>query len=412
MGVSEVLGGVISPGRLKDAVCSDAAPREKQYKLFDGDGLYLQVMPTGAKYWRLKYRLAGADKTYAIGVYPEITLSAAREQRDRARAWLREGKDPTLERRCVKARATTEQETTFKVAAEAWYAEVAPTWAPVHRATQRTRLDSDLLPYLGSFPMKDITPAELLGALQRIYDRGAYDVVGKCKTIFSQVFRHSSVTTGLVADPAGMLQGRLQRPTPVVHRKRIPAEDLPQLFSDLREMPAEPVTKLALYFTIVTAARTGEVRFATWAEIQKGKRGEIWRVPPERMKMKREHVVPLSPIAIEILNMANGLRTSSDAGALIFPGFTKHGALSENAFLALLSRAGYFGRQTTHGFRGSFSTWAHEEAEANPDVIELCLAHVQGGVRGHYNDAKYLPQRRELLTAWAEQCKAWGMTLP
>jgi integrase len=129
------------------------------------------------------------------------------------------------------------------------------------------------------------------------------------------------------------------------------------------------------------------------------------------MKMDREHVIPLSRQALHVLELVKPMHTSDDADALLFPGFTRHGSLSENALLALLSRAGYFGRQTAHGFRGAFSTWGNETAEANPDVIELCLAHVQGGVRGDYNDARYLPQRRALLQQWGDQCEAWGMKI-
>jgi integrase len=187
---------------------------------------------------------------------------------------------------------------------------------------------------------------------------------------------------------------------------------MPALFEALHKVPAEDITKLAMYWLIVTAARTEEMRFAMWSEIENWKGGRIWRISGERMKMEREHVVPISRQGEEILKLAAAMRTSEDDDALIFPGFTRHGALSENALLALLARAGFFGRQTSHGFRGSFSTWAHEVAEANPDVIELCLAHVQGDIRGVYNDAKYIPQRRALLQQWADQCMAWGMRLP
>ena len=183
---------------------------------------------------------------------------------------------------------------------------------------------------------------------------------------------------------------------------------MPELFKALQAVPAELNTKLAFYWLLLTAARTGEMRFARWGEV----RGEKWRIPAERMKMKLEHVVPLSDQSLAILTKAQPLRTGPEAEALLFPGFTRHGALSENALLALLARAGYFGRQTGHGFRASFSTWAHEVAEADPDVIEACLAHVKEGVRGVYNRATYLNKRAELLQAWADQCTAWGMRLP
>ena len=173
-------------------------------------------------------------------------------------------------------------------------------------------------------------------------------------------------------------------------------------------MPAENSTKLALYFLIATAARTIEMRMATWGEIE-GR--EFWRVPGERMKMRADHTVPLSQLALSILDKAKELRTHDGADALLFPGFTRAGPLSENALLALLARAGYFGRQTGHGFRAAFSTWANE-AGADPTVIELCLAHQQGGVRGIYNRGGYVAQRKKLLDAWGKHLLAQGLRLP
>src|SRR4029434_2292006 len=172
------------------------------------------------------------------------------------------------------------------------------------------------------------------------------------------------------------------------------------LFKAVAAVPSEVNTKLALYWLILTAARTVEMRFATWGEIEGGK---AWRVPATRMKMRREHLVPLSRQCQQILERAAELRTGPESSALLFPGFTRHGALSENAVLALLARAGFYGRQTGHGFRASFSTWAHEVAEADPDVIETCLAHRRGDVRAAYNRASYLSRRLELLQAWADQ---------
>ena len=183
---------------------------------------------------------------------------------------------------------------------------------------------------------------------------------------------------------------------------------MPALLKTIAAVPAELNTRLAFYWLLLTASRTGEMRFATWDEIEDGK---LWRVPAERMKMQRPHVVPLSRQAQAVLKRAQDIRTGPGGEALLFPGFTRHGALSENALLALLARAGYFGRQTGHGFRASFSTWAHEVHEADPDVIEACLAHVKEGVRGIYNRASYLSKRSVLLQAWADQCTAWGMRL-
>ena len=393
-----------------DDVYRKADPRGKPYKLADGDGMYLLVHPSGAKYWRLKYRHAGIERVYAMGVFPEVTLAEAREQRDRARAWLREGKDPTIERRVVKAAATAEQALTFRLMADEWFEQVSPGWAPQHRQAQRARLDSALLPYLGAVPLKDIKPAHVLETLRRIEARGAHEVAAKCRILISQVFRYAVITSRADADPAAMLKGALKAHPPVKHRATVAQDDMGKLFKALQDVPAEDITKLAMYWLILTAARTAEMRFATWKEIEASK--TLWRIPPDRMKMDREHIVPLSTQALEILDRAKPMRTTKAPDSLIFPGFTRHGALSENALLALLARAGYFGRQTSHGFRAAFSTWAHEVDEADPDVIEACLAHHRGDVRAVYNRASYLSRRRELLQRWADQCSAWGMKLP
>lgn len=393
--------------RLSGPQVKGARPKATPYKLSDGQGMYLLVQPHGARLWRMKYRHAGMERVYAIGVYPEVTLAKAREERDRARGWIREGKDPTVERKVSRALQGAHQADTFGAMAEEWFAKASPAWSDAHRSAQRARLDNELVKDLGDIPVKDLKPAKILETLRRIEARGAHETAGKCRIMVSQVFRYAVQTSRAESDPAALLSGALVRPAPT-HRATIPADEMPRLFEAVSKVPAERVTKISLYWTIITGARTAEMRFATWREIEGDK---LWRIPAARMKMRVDHLVPLSRQAQEILDLAKPLRASHEPGALIFPGFTRHGALSENALLALLARAGYFGRQTTHGFRASFSTWAHEVIEAEPDVVEACLAHVRGDVRGIYNRATYLSQRKELLQRWADQCTAWGMRI-
>ena len=392
---------------LTDSECKSYQPEERPYKKSDGRALYLMVTPTGSKLWRMKYRHAGKELTYSIGAYPAVSLSQARRDRDEAREWLRLGKDPTVQRRVVKAMAGAEQAITFRAVGLEWLKK--QRYTDGHRAAMLTLLNRDLFPHLGALPIAELekAPAVILDALRRLERRGILETTAKCRRIVSMIFRYAVQTGRATSDPAAMLAGALQSPD-TKHRATIPLDDMPELFKALQAVPAELNTKLAFYWLLLTAARTGEMRFARWGEV----RGEKWRIPAERMKMKLEHVVPLSDQSLAILTKAQPLRTGPEAEALLFPGFTRHGALSENALLALLARAGYFGRQTGHGFRASFSTWAHEVAEADPDVIEACLAHVKEGVRGVYNRATYLNKRAELLQAWADQCTAWGMRLP
>lgn len=402
-------GRVVGSGtsRLSDGRVRGAKAKDAPYKLSDGQGMYLLVQPHGARLWRLKYRHGGKERLYAIGAYPEISLSAARAERDRARAWLREGKDPTVERKSDRASVAAVQANTFAAIAEEWFAKAAVAWSEAHRSAQRVRLDSDLLPELGAIPIVDVKPAKLLEVLRAIGRRPAPETAAKCRIMVSQIFRYAVQTSRAESDPAALLAGALVRPPPT-HRATIALDEMPRMFEAIAAVPSEAVTKLALHWLILTVARTAEMRFAPWQEIEGGK---LWRIPAERMKMRADHLVPLSRQACEILELAKPMRNSRDGDALIFPGFTRAGPLSENALLALLARAGYFGRQTSHGFRASFSTWAHEVVEADPDVVEACLAHTRGDVRAIYNRATYLSRRRELLQRWADQCSAWGMKL-
>jgi integrase len=375
--------------------------------------MYLAVQPSGAKLWRLKCRREGRENLFAIGEYPAVSLADARVERDRARELIRAGKNPATERRVARARGNASQASTFSAIAEEWFKAAAAganrerrPWSPAHRSAQRTRLDEYLAKDLGELPLIEVKAPQLLEVLRKLEDRGALEVAAKCRVMASQIFRYAIATSRAEVDPADLLRGAIARPERK-HRATVAGQDLPRLFDALREVPAESVTKLALAWIILTVSRTSETRFAPWGEIEGGK---LWRIPSTRMKMRLDHLVPLSRQAQEILTAAAALRASKAGEALIFPGFTRHGALSENAFLALLARAGYFGRQTAHGFRAAFSTWAHEVAEADPDVIEACLAHTRGDIRGIYNRAQYLSRRRELLQRWADQCSAWGLS--
>ena len=405
MGAPGVRNGGIGVDRLTDAECRSARCTQGVRKLSDGRGMYLAIMPTGAKLWRLKYRHSGKERTYSIGAYDEVGLAEARRERERAREWLRQGKDPTVERRVGHATASVARSVTFRAIADEWLPK--QKYSLGHRAAQRVLLDRFLLPDLGKLPLKEITPALVLATLARLERRGVLETAAKCRRITSQIFRYAVQTSRATEDPARLLSGAIEAPR-VRHRATVPLSEMPSLLAQVAAVPSELNTKLAFYWLLLTVTRTVEMRFASWAEIE----GKRWRISAERMKMRKEHVVPLSRQALAVLQRARELRTGPEPGALLYPGFTRHGALSENALLALLARAGYFGRQTSHGFRASFSTWAHEEYEAAPDVIEACLAHVSGDVRATYNRSTYLSRRLELLQAWGEQLETWGMRMP
>jgi len=407
---SGIAGAGRGINRLTDAQCRAFKRDVKQYKRSDGLGLYLLVKPNGSKLWQWPYTHQGKGNVYSIGAFAEVSIAEARAERDKARKWLRAGLDPNIEKQAERARVATQQGDTFAKLAAEWLTKQSAEWSEGHADERRRMVDRDLLPSLGAMPISDLesSPATALATLQRIEARGAHEQASKARIVGSMICRYGIITGRMTRDPFEHLGAALKRP-PVEHRATVALGDMPALFEALAKVPAELNTKLALYWLILTASRTSEMRFATWGEIDADK---LWRIPASRMKMQRPHVVPLSTQAQTALERAREIRAAPGAEALLFPGFTRHGALSENALLALLARAGYFGRQTSHGFRASFSTWAHEVHEADPDVVEACLAHVSGDVRAVYNRATYLSKRRPLLQAWADQCEAWGMRLP
>ena len=380
-------------------------------ELRDGQSMYLVGLKRGAV-WRIDYRDAGNENTYTIGRYgtgaDEFTLAKARAERGKVRAWLDAGLNPNIEKRAERSRAVVKQGETFAKLAGEWLDKQSGEWSPGHAANRRRLLENDLLPALGPLPIADLTPADILPVLKRIEARGAHEIAAKARIVVSMICRHAVITGHRQDDPAQHLGDALKRP-PVVNRATVEAEEMPELFAALAKMPAELTTKLAFYFQIATAVRPGEVRFATWGEIDT--KAKLWRIPAERMKMRTAFVQPLSALALTILDRADALRQTRERGELIFPGFTRGGHLSEAAFTALLARAGFYGRQTAHGFRAAFASWAHKR-EFDPTAVELCLAHRPGGVAGVYNRAQYIAARLRILTAWAEQLEAWGLRLP
>ena len=399
--------------RLTDATIRDAEPRDKPYVLSDGASLYVEVKPNGSKLWKWDFRLPGAknDQPYSIGPWPHVSIDTARLDADEARAWVRQGLNPTTQRKIKRTTNAATQALDFASVAAEWEAGKKKVWSKRHANAQHRLLVRFLLPGLGALPIGDIQTPHVLATLQAIERRRAHELLSKSRVICSQIFRHAIATGRRASDPTLAPAGAFTR-RPVVNRPTVSDAEFPALFKALAEVPAELTTKLALYFQIATWVRPGEVRFAEWGEIDRAKK--LWRIAAARMKTRVPFVQPLSPLAMTILERAAELRQTHTPDELIFPGFTKSGHLSENAF-ALLTRAGHYGRQTAHGFRASFKTWAGEwEGEKEFDAVasELCLAHRQGGVAGAYDRGEYIPARRRILGHWADQCTAWGMRLP
>lgn len=383
---------------LKELEVRYASRRSKDYKLGDGGGLYLLVRPTGSRLWRMKYRFDGKEKLLSFGRYPEVTLAEARLRRAEAKLALARGEDPG-------PRAASPV-TCFEAAARAWHGNRASGLEPGHAARILSRLERDVFPSLGQRDLKDITAGDVLTMLRAVEARGALDVSRRLRQHVSQVYLFAIPQGWATHDPAAGL-ATLLRPKPRVrHMARVGAGELPALVRaidayDGDENPRRrAVTRDALLFTLLTWARTNETRHATWEEFEGLDRPDpVWRVPAERMKMGREHIVPLSRQAVALLD---SVRVYS-RGAYVFAGDKPALPISQNTMIYGCYRMGYRGRQTVHGFRGIASTWANEAECYRPDWIEMALAHAdRDDVRGAYNSALYLTPRRRMLQAWAD----------
>ncbi|MFH5924593.1 tyrosine-type recombinase/integrase [Roseomonas xinghualingensis] len=391
---------------LTDRQIKTATAREKLYRLADGGGLHLQVMPSGSKLWHYRYQLAGKEKTLSIGTYPDVTLAQAREARDDARRLVREGRDPSTEKRLRRVARVEASAITFEAVARAWHEQLKGTWAPRHAWDVLNSLEVDVFPDLGALPLRDITPPMVLTVLRQIEDRPAIETAHRVCQRISAVFIHAIASGQAETDPAAVVRKALKP----VKRGRQPAltkiDEVRQVLHDVDAQAAHPVTKLGLRFLALTAARPGEVAGARWEELEELDGQEpVWRIPKERMKgrdeKRREHVVPLTPAAVAVVRALEDLTGRSP---FLFPNNRHfHRPMSENALGYLLNRAGYHSRHVPHGWRAAFSSIMNERFPADRAIIDLMLAHVpKDKVEAAYNRALHMPRRRELAQAWAD----------
>jgi integrase len=388
---------------LTDTRVRNAKPQAKAYKLSDGCGMYLLVTPEGAHYWRLDYRFAGKRRTLAFGVYPTVTLSKARTRREGARVLLAQGIDPAATKKEAKRAAKLAAENTFEAIARKWIASHSKRLASRYRGLLLARLEADIFPQIGSRPIAEIGAPELLDALRKVEKRGALETAKRLRQTCGQVFRYA-IASGLAKyDPTAALRGALGSPGRPRGHKAMPLNEVATFLKALEIYDdGDASTRLALRFMVLTFARTTELRSARWSEFENLEENDpLWRIPGERTKMKREHIVPLSPQAVAILRELRAL-PGSEASPFLFPSPSREGYMSNNTMLYALYRMGYHGRATVHGFRAMAST-ALNEMGFRPDVIERQLAHQeQNAVRAAYNRAEYLLERRAMMKQWAD----------
>lgn len=379
---------------LTDNACKNAKPSDAARKMSDGGGLYLFVTPSGSKLWRMNYRFEGKQKTLSFGAYPAVGLKDARAHRDKAKSVLASGRDPAVQ---------TATEDSFEAVAREWHRSNETKWVPQHSARVLSRLVQDVFPEIGGTRVSEITPSHVLAVLRKVEGRGVRDTPRRLRQSISSVFRYA-VASGLTQlDPAASIHDALKARPKTKHRAALKPEELPEFFARLAKYAGNPVTAKAIYFTMLTMTRTAEVRFATWAEFQ----GDTWRIPAERMKMGKEHLVPLSPQAQAVL------ATLDRSTEWVFPGV--RGSMSENTMIYALYRMGYHSRVTVHGMRSLASTMMNESGLWRADAIERQLAHTpKNEVRAAYNAALYWPERCKMMSWWGdwiEQQKMLGEML-
>lgn len=399
---------------LTDTAIRSAKRSDAPFKISDGGGLHLLVQPNGARLWRLAYRFAGKQKTLALGAYPTISLAKAREGREGARKLLAEGVDPSVRKRRERLTAKVSANTTLKGVALEWLENQRHALNSKYADEILRRLEADLFPALGTRPIADIDAQELLQVLRRVEKRGALEQARKLRQTVGQVVRYAILTGRAKHDFTTALKGALKPKGRERHHTAMPREDLTIFLRSLDTYDGDPRTAIALRFIVLTMTRTTELRAAQWSEFENLDGTEpLWRVPAERMKMKTEHLVPLSPQAVAVLRELRAMPGAGNSHCL-FPSPSREGFMSNNTMLYGLYRMGFHSRATVHGFRGLASTILNEMG-FNSDWIERQLAHDERDqVRGAYNSAQYLPGRRAMLQSWADwldEVKTTGKTV-
>ncbi|MCK2179160.1 tyrosine-type recombinase/integrase [Hafnia paralvei] len=369
----------------------------------DGAGLYLEVVPSGSRYCRMKYRFNGKEKRMAFGVYPAVSLVQARALRDEAKKKLAEGIDPSFAKKEEKLVRDVQLNNTFQAVALEWHGTKVSRWSEGYASDIIEAFNKDIFPYIGQQPVNEIKPLVLLNVLRRMESRGATEKAKKVRQRCSEVFRYAIVTGRAEYNPAADLTSAMSGHESK-HYPFLTVEELPDFFKALSGYTGSPLVVLAARLLILTGVRTGELRGAFWSEFDLEK--AVWEIPAERMKMKRPHLVPLSTQALEIVQQ---LKVMNGQYPLVFPGRNDpRKTMSEASINQVFKRIGYTGKVTGHGFRHTMSTILHEEG-FNTAWIETQLAHVdKNAIRGTYNHALYLEGRREMMQWYADYISQLG----
>ncbi len=365
----------------------------------DGQGLYLHVKDAG-KYWRMSYRFDGKQRTLALGTYPEVSLLKARQRREKARELLADGIDPSAAKKEEKAVKLAASANTFEVVAREWLGKTAGERMASTHGKVTTWLEKDVFPHIGKMPISTIGPRDVLAGLRHMEGRGALDSVQRVKQICGQVFRYAVASGSAERDVTQDLKGALAKPVARHFAAITEPKKAGDLLRSIFAYQGHPYTVAALKLSPLVFVRPGELRTAEWAEIDLD--AAEWRIPGSKMKMKVDHMVPLSTQAVEILRTVQPL---TGHGKYVFPGLrTGERPMSENTINAALRGMGYAENvHSAHGFRAMARTIMDEVLDERVDLIEHQLAHAVKDPNGRaYNRTAHLPARREMMQRWAD----------
>ena len=387
---------------LTDLICRTVKCKERAFKLADSNGLYLEIMPNGSKYWRYKYRFNKKEKRLAIGVYPLVTLAEARVIRDEAKKALSNNIDPSDAKRDKRRAAYRNAEVTFKAIAIEWHNNQKERLSSKYFKNVLCRLEADIFPEIGPIQIAKVDAPMILEALRKVENRGALDLTRRLRQVCSQIFRYAIQSGKCKMNPVVDIQGALKT-RPKVHFASIEPKEIPALLTALENNDARLFarTRRAIRLLMLTFVRPGELLKMRWADIQ-FKKCE-WHIPAEYTKARRSHIVPLSKQSIEILN-----EQKRETGHLktewIFPSQIRpKDCMSSNTIRLGVHRLGFKDQMTAHGFRALARTTIREELEYAPDIIEFQLAHKATGPLGAaYDRAQFLKQRTKMMQDWAD----------
>lgn len=385
---------------LNDAAIRALKPKARLYGVADEKGLCLEVAISGSKFWRFRYRFAGRHRVLSFGSYPEVSLKEARQQRDDSRAKIRDGLDPGVERKRAKLMSELSASDTFGALTEEYIEQKLVKEGKAAATIAKARWLLQQLKPIADRPVAQIEPTELFAVLRRLEGQRKHETAKRCRAFASRVFRYAAATGRAKSDPAALLGGALIAPKVKHHAAIVEPRKLGELLRSIDAYEGAPITRLAMQIAPHVMVRPGELRQATWNELDL--EAKIWRIAADRMKMRRVHAVPLSD---QVVGYFQELAQFGGPEGYVFPAFhTTRRPMSENTMNATFRRMGYSKEEVTaHGLRTTASTLLNESGRWQPDAIERALAHGDSdAIRGIYNRGQYWDERVKMMQWWSD----------